>query len=368
MRILDRYINTSIITTFFLAVLMFCLLFIIIDATSHLDEFIDRRVPIAIIAEYYISFFPIILVQSSSLCCLIAVLFTFSGLHNNNEIIAMRASGLNFWQVTRPALIFGIFISIFVFWMSEQFVPLATERTKKIKTENMEVQEDKQRKNRRAVSNLTFYGLKNRLYFIDKFDPNTDELFGITIIEYDNDQNIQQKIVALKGKWTQITWKFFQVQVTTFSEDGFEKPIKIKVFQEKLMDIKETPEDFFKQRINVNAMNLRELYDYIKRFSSSGAKKAIQNLRVDFHQKIAAPFANFIIILIGLPFAMMVKGRKGMTFTSFGIAIAIGFLFYVTNAVMIALGKSGVLPPILAGWAAPIIFAGIAVALIEKQY
>ena len=97
MRILDNYINKSIIIIFITTVLVFCFLYVLIDITGILDEIIDRAVPIGILIQYYLSYFPIILVQSSSMACLIATLFTFSRLNNNNEIIVMRSSGLNFW-------------------------------------------------------------------------------------------------------------------------------------------------------------------------------------------------------------------------------------------------------------------------------
>jgi lipopolysaccharide export system permease protein len=340
---------------------------VLIDVTGILDEIIDREVSLEILALYYLSYFPIILVQSSSMACLIATLFTFSRLNNHNEIIVMRSSGLNFWQITRPALMFGILISVMIFWVNENYVPQANAKAKKIWDANMMLESDR-KKMKNEIKNLTFYGLQNRLYFINSFDPQENTLNGITIIEYDEAQNIKQKIVALKGAWTGLAWKFFQCQVTNYKDADTASPLRIVIYEEKLMDIKETPEDFMKQRIDVQAMNIRELKKYIERFSNSGATKAINNLKVDIHQKIAYPFGNFIIVLVGLPFALMVKSRKRSSLTSLGIAIAIGFLFYVANAVALAFGKSGLLPPVLSAWIAPIIFTGLAIILIENNF
>lgn len=368
MRILDNYINKSIVTIFTTTVLIFCFLYVLIDITGILDEILDREVPISILIQYYLSYFPIILVQSSSMACLIATLFTFSRMNNNNEIIVMRSSGLNFWQITRPALIFGVLISVFIFWVNETHVPQANANAQKIWDENMTLKSDRAKK-QKEIKNLTFYGLKNRLYFISNFNPADNTLNGITIIEYDADQNIKQKIAALKGVWTEInTWKFYQCQITNYEKANTTSPLKVMVYEEKLMDIKESPEDFMKQRIDVKSMNIRELKEYIQRFSNSGAQKAINNLKVDVHQKIAYPFGNFIIVLVGLPFALLVKSRKRSTLTSLGIAIGIGFLFYVFNALALAFGKSGVLPPILSAWISPMIFIGLAIILIENNF
>jgi len=369
MRILDRYITKSIASIFIYTILIFCFLYILIDVTSQLDEFIDRKIPIDILVKYYISYFPIILSQPiSSVACLIAVLFTFSNLNNSNEIIAMRASGLSFWKITKPAILFGLIVSMMVFWVNERLVPQATEVTQKIRNENMVLLVDRLRKKREKIKNLTFYGLKNRLYFIDMFDPDTDELHGITIIEYDEDQNIKQKIIALKGIWTGLSWKFINCQIEIFSKTNLNTRLKIKVHEEKLMDIKETPNDFLQQRLNVSSMNILQLKDYIDRFSRSGATKALNNMRVDLHQKIAYPFGNFVIVLIGLPFALMIRSRKGGTFISIGVALILGFLYYVANAVALAFGKGGLFPPIISAWSVPLLFTIVAIVIIETDF
>ena len=123
-----------------------------------------------------------------------------------------------------------------------------------------------------------------------------------------------------------------------------------------------------RQRLNVSSMNIKQLYHYIKRFSNSGAEKALNNLRVDLYQKIAFPFGNFIILLVGLPLALLTHRRKALTFTSLGIAIAIGFLFYVTNAVGLAFGKGGLLSPFLSAWLAPAVFLCAALYLIKTKF
>lgn len=369
MRILDRYITKSVVTTFIFTILVFSFLYVLIDVTSQLDEFIDRKVPLPVLVEYYVLYFPIILSQPiSSVACLIAVLFTFSNLNTHNEVIAMRASGLHFWQITKPAIMFGLVVSMTVFWVNERLVPDAAQMTKQIREKNMVLLIDRLKKKQEKIKNLTFYGLKNRLYFIDTFDADTGELKGITVIEHDPQQNIKQKIVALRGVWTGIAWKFYQCQITDFGDAGIDAPLKIKVYEEKLMDIKESPEDFLKQRLDVTSMNIRQLKDYIDRFSKSGATKALNSMRVDLHQKIAYPFGNFVIVLIGLPFALMIRGRKSGAFASVGVAFILGFLYYVANAVALAFGKSGALPPVLSAWAAPILFTAVALIVIETDF
>ena len=368
MRILDRYILKSIASIFTGCVVMFAFLFILIDTFGNLTDFIEKKVTTGIILQYYLSMLPMVLVNTATMACLIATLFTYSSLNSTNEIIAVRASGLSFWKITRPALIFALLISAFVFLANERFVPQSSLVNEEIRQNYIKITLTDKSKGHQIIRNLTFYGLKNRLFFVDSFDPNTNELNGITIIGHDQNQNLREKIVALKGTWTGIAWKFYNCQITSYNTSMPNISGDIKIYPEKLMEIKERPIDFLKQRLNVNTMNIMQLISYIKRFQSSGAVKTINNLRVDFHQKIAFPFRTLIIVLAGLPFALMTGRRKAVTFTSIGIAVVIGFLYYVIDAVGLALGKGGGLPPIAAAWLAPTIFLTLGLAIIKKNF
>ena len=366
MRILDRYITKSLVLNFLGTLLVFSLLFVLIDSASNLDEYIDRSVTMDVVVEYYMWFLPVVLQQTVAIAYLIGCLLTYAGLNTHNEIIALRSGGLNFWRLAKPALTFALVISAFMFYLNENYIPVAEAKARLIKDDHFALEVDRQ-KNQSLITNLTFYGMSNRLYFIDSFDPESIILRGITIIEFDENQDIKEKIVALEGVWTGIAWKFKQCNVTPFKqiEDG---PKRIKVYDEKLMDIKETPRDFLRQRQNVRYMNIRQLREYIKRFSNSGATRAVENLRVDLHSKIVYPFIAPIILLIGLPLVMMTGQRRAQTFTALGIAIVVGFLYYVANAVGLALGKGGILPPHVSAWMAPAFFSLAALYIIRTRF
>lgn len=324
---------------------------------------LDRKVTFATLAEYYLSFLPIIFVQTAPIACLVAGLLTLSAMNMNNEVIAMRTAGLNFWMITRPIIWFGVVIGLLIMAVNEAVVPQAASLTDKIKNERMGYSQH--RKRPPPITNLTFLGLKNRLYFINSFDPGGNRMEGITILEQDDQQNLKSKIVALKGNWENGRWKFQQVQILNFDTEGHMTG-EIEHFDEKVMDIRESVDDFMRQRLQVSAMNLKQLSDYIDKFKHSGAQMILQNLKVDFHAKVAYPFSNLIILLVGLPFGMMTKRRKGVTFTALGLCLIIGFLYYVFNAVFLAVGKSGSLPPLAAAWAANIVFIFLARYLIRK--
>ncbi|MDD5595798.1 MAG: LptF/LptG family permease, partial [Candidatus Omnitrophica bacterium] len=295
--------------------------------------------------QYYLSYLPIIFVQVSPIALLLATLYTFGKLNRDNEIIAMRASGLSIVQITKTVIIFGFLISVFIFWVNDRFVPQALGMNQKLRDE-MERSENKNLgKPSEAIDNLSMYGAKNRLFFVNKFIPTQNTMEGITILENDEHQNITKKIVANKGIYSAGVWKFYQVITYTFNENlqTEEEPL---YFEEEVMPIPETPHEFMTQRERPDLMTIAQLDNYIWKLSKSGATTVIRNLKVDLYQRFSSPFTSIVIIFLGIPFALKMR-KRATGLSSLGLSMIMGFLFYVLNAVSIAFGKAGILIPLL---------------------
>lgn len=373
MRLTERYSLIQILTVFILTVAVFMVLFILIDAASNLDEFLENRVSWMVLGRYYLNYIPYVLTESACLAAVIAVMLVFSNMHQNFEIIALRASGLNFWQISRPALGFAVLIGAVVLWLNDRVVPQAMMHTRTIKEHHIK-KTPSPKKQKDIIHNLTFYGLDNRLYFVDTYDPNTQQLEHITVIAFKTpsaDQKeaavIQEKITALSGQWTGIAWKFRNVRITQFVRDPTPRTV-VRFYREKLMDIRETPQDFLKQRLDVRLMNFQELKDYIARFANSGATGAINSLKVDLYQKAALPLRTLGLVLFCLPFAMSGTVRRAASFINLGLALLAGFLYYGCEAIALAFGKGGLLPPLVAVMTAPVIFLGAAGVVIAQRF
>ncbi len=190
------------------------------------------------------------------------------------------------------------------------------------------------------------YGLRNRLFFINKFFPGKDSMEGIIILEHDEHQNITKKIQANKGAYHDGLWRFYQSMTYEFDKNGQIKQ-EPQYLDEEIMGIPETPADFLNQMQRPEFMNISQLNNYIWKLSKSGATSVIRNLQVDLYQRFTSPLTSVLIMLLGIPFSLKMKKRAtGMS--SIGISLMVGFLYYVLNAVCIALGKSGLFIPILA--------------------
>jgi lipopolysaccharide export LptBFGC system permease protein LptF len=81
----------------------------------------------------------------------------------------------------------------------------------------------------------------------------------------------------------------------------------------------------------------------------------VDQLKTELHKKISFPVVNFIMAVLGIPFAFSM-GRKGALY-GIAVGVLIGILYWGIFGVFGVLGENGLLSPILAAWGPNIIFA-----------
>jgi lipopolysaccharide export system permease protein len=318
----------------------------VIDLFSHLDLILENKISFSLLKQYYLTFLPVIFVQISPFACLLATLYTFSKLNHDNEIIAMRSSGLSIFQITKTVIVFGLMMSFLIFWINDRVVPNSLGLNKSIKEQMEKGSKEKAAKGQQALNRITVFGSHNRLFFVNTFYPSNSTMEGVIILEHDEKQNIIKKIAADRGIYKKGLWRFYKSMTYYLDENG-QMIGEPQFLEEEIMTITEPPQDFTNQRKTADYMNLSQLDEYIWRLSKSGATTVIRNLKVDYYQRFTSPMTSLIIILLGIPFALKIQKRStGMS--SLGISLVVGFLYYVLNAVSLALGKAGILAPFLA--------------------
>jgi len=235
-------------------------------------------------------------------------------------------------------------MSVLVFLVNDKLLPSALSYAHTAKNQIENDTHTRKEKEQKTIKNLSIYGSRNRLFFVNSFFPQINTMEGITILEHDEKQNVTKKIVAKKGEYRDGVWKFYQAITYTIDENDQIEP---SYQEEENMTFIETPEDFLNQMQRPDFMNIKQLDTYIGKLSRSGASTVIRNLQVDLYQRFAFPLTTLIIIILGIPFAFMIR-KRATGLSSLGISLMMGFLYYVLNAISIALGKAGILAPLMA--------------------
>ena len=364
MRILDKYIAKNFISSFFYCLILFSFLYIVIDLFGHLDEILKNHVPIVILLQYYISMIPIITMQVSPVASLISTIYIIGSMNKHDEIIAMRATGISMFRILMPFIFIGLAISIVSFAISEKFLPEATKNVTSIKENYIEKERTDKTKHGSLIYNIALYGKNNRLIFIENYDKAAFLATGITILHQDKKGNVIAKTNAQEGKWTESGWEF--VNILRYKLDKNSMVTGRPLFFERENIDMEGPEELISKGTNCEFMSFKNLLSYIDNFKNT-SPGIITKLRVDLHQKISFPFINLVLILIGACSSLKIKHRgKKSAVIGIGMAIVIGFLYYAFMAMCIALGKGGILPPILSAHLANIVFASFGIILIKN--
>jgi len=352
MLILDRYIVGRFLKNLFTCLFVFLFLYVIIDVLTNLEDIIKNHPPILKVIELYLYSLPLILTQTLPVAALLGTLFTLGGLNQNNEVIAMRASGVTIGQIVRPFCVIGLILSLGIFWVSESLLPHALRMSTVIK--HVYIDKKTSEGQERPVKNVAVYGFNNRLFFINELYPKSKTINGLTILEHDESQNVISKIYAEKATWRDNRWILYQAFIYKMGVDQRVRGEPL-YFTNTFLKIQETPQDFLRQNVPVESMNIKELSSYIARLPEKEVSPTIARLKVDLYKKTAFPFTTLIIILIGIPSSLIIRGRA-VAFSSIGLCIGISFLFYVMFAVSLALGKGGSVSPFVAAWASHAFF------------
>ena len=342
------------------------MLYTVIDLFDKLNEMIENNVDLWVLFPYYLNSIPFIFVQTTPIAVLVSIMFSLGMFNKHNEITAMRASGISLLRILTPLIAAGFIISVIVFIVNDRVVPDTTANVAEIKEEKIEKvkMEKKLHRGEKIRENIAFYGEGNKIIYARRYNVYRNKLEDIIIHEQDKNQSVVSKTTASDVAWENNKWHAKNVMFFHLDSSGriIGKP---EFYENKDLDIKETPVEFRKRRHQTEFMSFQELQEYIKRLSFEGGT-TIRILKVDLNQKTALPFVNFIVVLVASPFAL-IHMRRGGLLVGIGISIAIVLGYYTVMSVSLALGKAGFIHPIIAAWFANIVFAGLGMILILRH-
>ena len=361
MKILDRYLVRGFLKPFFFCLLIFLVLFIVIDAFNNLDEFLKNGFSPGVILTYYFYFLPEMFVQVAPISTLMAVLYNLGDLNRHNEISAIKASGISSAQVLSPYLFAGLLLSFIVFLVNEQVVP----KTQVTSTAIMQglIEKGKTNLSERAIRNVALYTSDNRMVFAREFEILNGTLHDVVILQDDPNQTLKSRLTAKKAQFEDGHWQLYGA--TTYHLNRYGDIVGEPSISDKVeMKLEATPKDFIKSASQAEFMSAKELKEYRDNFKNGAGRKLSRRLSVDFHYKIAFPFISFFVILIGAPLAMRLE--RGSAMVGIGTSLLVVLIYYGLHSICLALGKNGTMPPMMAAWFSNIFFGISGIYLIKK--
>lgn len=360
MRILDKYILKNLFLPIFFCSYTLIMLFLIGDVFDNLSEILHNKTPIALILEYYLYLIPFAFSQTISWATFLGSVFLFVTFARHNELLAMKATGLNILSIAKPLIFLGFCISVFTFFVNDRVAPYTYAQAESIKLKYIET--DSTDTYKATLHNITLL-TGDKQYFIKSMDTTSNTLTDIRI-HYLNDQyKITKRVVAKKAEWQDNTWLFSKVSIYELGPN--KKIIGEPQFfpRTTFPDITTTPTDLIQCAQTTMVQSIKEIKATTARLKENGLEHRSE--LVDMYEKIAYPWTSLVIIFLSLPFLARTRVRRSMA-----LAIVVCLLtvcgYHVLNAFILALGKRAVLSPQLSAWGAHIICSVGAFAFMKR--
>jgi lipopolysaccharide export system permease protein len=361
-RIMDRYIFSEILAPFFLSMAALILVLFLQRMFRLAELVVSKGTPVSEIVRIFAYIMPNFLVITIPMSFLVATLTAFSRLSSDSEVIAMKASRISLYSMTRPVMLFALVSFLVTSTVSFLVAPAANHALKihlfdLVKSRAMVGIEP-------GVFTSTFDGM---VIYVDKME-SIDNMEGIFISD-ERSAKDPYAIVARRGKLIadpqslNVTLEMHQGSIHTLPRD--DKSYSTMSFESGnlYLDISHALIRQGSSDRNFEEIDSFELFRILRRTAAEGG--ATLDIENELHKRLSIPFACLIFGLIGAPLGI----RRTRSGKSAGIAIAllVFLIYYIVLATGMNLSETGKLSPVLAYWIPNFLMLILAVMFMIKR-
>ncbi|MGH7837840.1 MAG: LptF/LptG family permease, partial [Candidatus Binataceae bacterium] len=191
----------------------------------------------------------------------------------------------------------------------------------------------------------------------DHYDARHLTLRGVTLYQLGPDYALRDIEHAATATWNGHGWAPDRPTSFRLERNGqVAGAASVALFGQSLK-----PEDLGLLKLDPEEFSLWELDRYISNLRHKGLDPG--GYIVDRDLKFAMPLACLIMVALGIALSLDPLPRSLSLGRSFGLAIAIGFGYWLAFGLTSSLGRSGIMPAWVAAWTPNLIFATLAFAI-----
>jgi lipopolysaccharide export system permease protein len=345
----SRYLLKEFARVLGLALATFVGLYLCVDFFERFPAFLRAGARSGLIVTYFVLKIPLIVTQMMPAAVLAAVLLSLGALARRSELMAMRACGISLWQIGGPIAFACLAISIATMAWNEYVVPSSMDRAHYVERVRIK---NKKFEGHFGEAEIWFHGRKI-FTNVDRFDATSEQLFGVTNYLFNDDFRLERILTAPSAQWTGHAWEGRDVEELAFDADGGLRAEPRGSFE---LPIDETPGDLTAVHRDTDDLSFSTLAREVRDLSRKGIDTT--DYRVDLWLKTAIPFVSLVMALIGIPLASRTVRGSGMA-AGLGLALVVGFLYWIVLGLTTSLGRSGLIPAPIAAWSANVLFGMI---------
>ncbi len=338
--IINKYLSKEFFKVVLNMSLAFLCLGFILNLFEEINFFKDYDVGIKIPIYLTTLFVPSLFYNMFPFVILFSGLWFFLKIKRNDEIIAMKVSGMsNFSVIIVPSLL-SIFLGIFFI---TSINPITSTLVKKY--ENIKGTYEKDQEYLAAV---TVNGIwikeknleKNNIIKSSKLE--NEKLLEVTIYEFDNNNDFVRRIEADSADISSLEWTLKNVDILDRDGNLLSENIN-KLSYISMYDIKKIKSLYS----NLDTISFWSLKNEIKLLQDRGYSP--REVKAKFQRSLAFPFFLLSMVLLSGVFTLGM-GLKDNNWNYIFIAIITSVIIFYFNDFSAALGKTEKLPIEIAVW------------------
>lgn len=360
--IIYRYVFKEMIPPFVINLMFFTFVFLMAEMLKIADMVINYRVGVFTVLLIFVYSTPYFLTFVIPMSIMMAVLLTFLRLSGDNEIVALKTSGMSIYGLLPPVVLFCLIGCLLTFFMTAYGMPWGRlsvkELTYRVVSSNLEI----------GLKDRTFNdSFKDVMLYVNKINPKNKELQDI-FIEDKRTQNIVSTVVAPKGKlfsepdkhiYNLLLYNGVIYQVNL--KNRLANSIDFETYEVRL-DIKNAASRLKRGTKHRKEMGLAELRQYLNNSTIKDAN--YYNALMELYKKFSIPVACFALGLLAVPLGIQSISAK----RSFGLVLGLIFflIYYMLLSAGLVFGETGAYPPIMGMWVPNIVLGGLGLYLLVK--
>jgi lipopolysaccharide export system permease protein len=334
-------------------------IFVVVDYVSNSQRF--NNVPFRLVALFYWYYLPWIIQMLFPIVLLLSSMFSMGRLAKNSELVAMKAAGRSIRRITVPLLVVGLLFVALTFYFSERVLPYANVKRMRLTEEIKGTGQNTDaggRILRDFRRNFYYFGNANTIYGYEEFRTRPQKTRNVWRIVFSGNRIVERiradRAVCEKGRWYFVngmkrTMRGDSIAAATF--DTLADSV-LTVRPEEMVVYIKSPEE----------MSYWELNDFIEKTKRRGEDVAKFTTDLDF--KVAYPFMNFIVILLGIAITARMGKTGGAVLLGTGLLLV--FVYWSLTRFLLAFGKNGQLDPMMGAWLGNMVFLALGIALYKE--
>ncbi len=354
---IDRYLLGLFWTSFIAALLVFVTLFVATDAMQSLVKY--KEATAFTFLRYYIFFTPEIMYKMLPIACVVGTVMTISSLNKGSELVALFASGLSLFRISRSIFISILFVSVFSYFLSDQIMPAFSKKKNYIYFAELEKNPSRFQT---IKTNKIWYRSKNSIFNIKTLNAEGNKAQGLTLYFFNESWDLIQMLTADSVLMSGSQWSLQNGTITVFSKDS-SFPMNDK-FVEKTIVMTEDAQDLRSTGQTSDLLTQSELYRFISKNKEAGLDTI--KYEVDFNSKFSFALAGLVMSLLALPFCVA-QGRGGGVMKNIGISLGLVLVYWIFYSSSQTMGMRNYLSPFVAAWLPNGVMTSLGVTLLLRS-